>query len=66
MKDFKDMYCKIIRADPCMYYCWNIYGMLIWLYWVDEFLSVGQPEVIEKYRDNMKILFDSYDVDDME
>ena len=42
------------------------YGMLIWLYWVDEFLSDGQPEVIENYRDNMKILFDSYDVDDME
>ena len=59
------MECKIITADPLMYYFWTIYGLLICLSCIDECLCVGNPIAVYKYRDKMKRLFDCDDVGDM-
>ena len=59
------MDCKIITADPRMYYCWTIFGLLIWLSCIDDYLCAGHPNAVYKYRDKMKRLFDCDDVGDM-
>ena len=43
LKAFKSMDCKRSKDYPCMYHCWTIYGLLIWLSWIDECLRVGHP-----------------------
>ena len=49
-----------------MYYCWTIYGILIWLYWIDDCFCVGNPNEVENSKDNIKRLFDFDDVGDIE
>ena len=49
-----------------MYYYLDIYGMLIWLSWIDDCLCVGHPDAVDSSRNNMKRLFDCDDVVDME
>jgi hypothetical protein len=31
---FKDMNYKRSKTDPCLYFCWTIYGLIIWLSWI--------------------------------
>ena len=57
---------KIIKADPCVYYCWTVYGLLIWLYFIDACLFVGQSDSVKKSRDKMKSLLDWDDLGNME
>ena len=40
--------------------------MLIWLSWIDDCLCVGHPDAVDRYRNNMKRLFDCDDVGDTE
>ena len=65
-EDFEAMDCKRINADSCMYYCYNIYGILIWLFWIDYCLCLGHLKVVYKSKYKMKRLFDCDDVGDME
>jgi hypothetical protein len=31
-------------ADPCLYFCWIMRGLIIWLSWIDDCLVAGNEE----------------------
>ena len=63
---FKVTDCKRSKADPGMYYFWNIYDILIWLLWIYGCLYLGHPKSVENSRDKMKSLSYCDDVGNME
>ena len=46
LKAFGAMKCKIIDADPCMYYKWDAAGLLLWISWIDDYTSFGKKEAV--------------------
>jgi hypothetical protein len=47
VKALTDMKFKRSSADPCLYYCWTMYGLVVWLSWIDECLVVGDKRAVE-------------------
>jgi hypothetical protein len=46
-------------ADPCLYFQWTkLYGLLIWISWVDDCLCVGKPQAVEAFKVLMSKEFD--------
>jgi hypothetical protein len=43
-KALDDMTYEKIMADPCLYFCWTMTGLIIWLSWIDDCLVVGNKE----------------------
>jgi hypothetical protein len=39
-----DMKYEKSAADPCLYFCWNVRRLIIWLSWIDECVVVGNEE----------------------
>jgi Reverse transcriptase (RNA-dependent DNA polymerase) len=55
------------QADLCLFYKRNKKNNLsIWISWVDNLLTTGQPNVIEEVRKNMIKEFDCDDVGELE
>ena len=49
------------RADPCLYFAWTVYGLVIWLSWVDDFLICGSEAGVLHSKAAMKEHFDCDD-----
>ena len=49
------------RADPCLYFAWTAYGLVIWLSWVDDFLVCGSEAGVLHSEEAMKEHFDCDD-----
>ena len=41
------------KADPCLYFKWTVYGLVIWLSWVDDCLICGQPKGVKIAKESM-------------
>jgi len=52
-------------ADPCMYYCWTMKGLIIWLSWIDDCLIAGNHDGVELAKEQMKQRFDCDDVGEL-
>jgi hypothetical protein len=42
-----DMKFKRSAADQCLYYCWTMYGLVVWLSWIDDCLVAGDKRAVE-------------------
>ena len=49
------------RADPCLYFAWTAFGLVIWLSWVDDFLVCGSEAGVLHSKEAMKEHFDCDD-----
>jgi hypothetical protein len=47
VKALTDMKLKRSAADPCLYYCWTMYGLVVWLSWIDDCLVAGDKRAVE-------------------
>jgi hypothetical protein len=58
VKALTDMKFKISAADPCLYYClyycWTMYGLVIWISWIDDCLFAGDKRAVEAAKEQMK------------
>ena len=62
LKAMKFMHCKQSNSDLCLYYTWTTQGLLIWLSWIDDCLCMGNNNEVMKVKEELKGLFDYYDV----
>lgn len=49
-------------ADPCLYFKWTIYGLIIWLSWVDDCMVWGPKEIVTEENEQFTSRFDCDDV----
>ena len=31
-------------CDPCVYFKWSDYGLVMWISWIDDMLCIGYPK----------------------
>ena len=62
---FDDMGFKQSKAVPCLYYKWTLFGLVIWLSWIDDCLCVGSKQGVMKAKQQMKDRFDCDDVGEL-
>jgi hypothetical protein len=53
------------KADPCLYYRWTSYGLVLWLSWVDDCLVCGRREGVEEAKKGLMERFDCDDLGEM-
>jgi hypothetical protein len=54
VKALTDMNLKRSAADPCLYYCWTMYGSVVWISWIDDFLIAGDKRTVEAAKEQIK------------
>jgi hypothetical protein len=52
-------------ADPFLYFCWTMTGLIIWLSWIDDCLVVGNEEGVLAAKEKMKARFDCDDIGEL-
>jgi hypothetical protein len=45
------------KADPCVHFKWTIYGLMIWMSWVDDFLVCGPEYAVVPEKSIMGKMF---------
>ena len=59
------------KADPCLYYKWQVdpkdlkKKLVIWLLWVDDNLITGPVDAVSRAKQKMMSLFDCDDLGEM-
>jgi hypothetical protein len=53
-----DMKYEKSMADPCLYFCWTMRGLIIWLSWIDDCLVAGNEEGVLADKEQIKARFD--------
>jgi hypothetical protein len=52
-------------TDPCLYLCWTMPGLIIWLSWIDDCLVAGNEEGLLAAKEQMKARFDCDDIGEL-
>jgi hypothetical protein len=65
LKAFRHMEYGRSKADPCLYFRWTAFGLILWLSWVDDCLVGGKDEGVKKAKAHMMDLFDCDDVGEL-
>jgi hypothetical protein len=65
VKALTDMKFKRSAIDPCLYYCWTMYGLVVWLSWIDDCLVAGDKREVEASKEQMKIRFECDDLGEL-
>ena len=52
-------------ADPCLYYKWTEYGVIIWISWVDDCLITGTKDAVVHAKKQMMEQFDCDEIGEM-
>jgi hypothetical protein len=65
LKAFRHMKYGRSKADPCLYFRWTAFGLILWLSWVDDCLVGGKDEGVKKAKAHMMDLFDCDDVGEL-
>ena len=45
---FKELNYDRSCIDPCLYFNWTMYGLVIWISWVNDCLCVGQEKAVKE------------------
>jgi hypothetical protein len=62
---FKSMKYKRSKADPCLYYAWTALGLVLWISWVDDCLTVGSKEAAKQAKQQMMDHFDCDEIGEL-
>jgi len=65
LKAFKSMDYSRSKADPCLYFAWTVYGLIVWLSWVDDCLVCGKKEGVLQAKKQMMERFDCDEVGEL-
>ena len=53
------------KADPCLYFRWTEQGLTLWIFWVDDCVSVGKRELVLDARKGMTDQFNCDEVGEL-
>ena len=63
----KKMKCERSKADPCLFFKWdNLYGLVMWLTWIDDKLCIASQDIIEREKEELKTHYKCDDVGPVE
>jgi hypothetical protein len=65
VKALTDMLLKRSAADPCLYDCWTMYGLVVWISWIDDCLVAGDKMAVEAAKEQIKSRFDCDDLGEL-
>jgi hypothetical protein len=65
VKALTDMKFKRSAADPCLYYCWAMYVLVVWLSWIDDCLVAGDKREVEAAKEQIKSRFGCDDLGEL-
>ncbi len=54
------------KADPCMYFDWNVNGLIVWISWVDDCLVCGKETGVLTAKKQMTDRFECDEIGNME
>jgi hypothetical protein len=54
------------KADPCLYFDWTTFGLIVWISWVDDCLVVGEKKGTLIAKDQMMARFDCEEVGELD
>ena len=52
-------------ADPCLYHCWMMKGLIVRLSWIDDCLIAGHQDCVKLAKEQMKQCFDCDNVGEL-
>ena len=61
---FAFIHFKRSKADPCLYFAWTKFGLVLWLSWIDDLAGAGSKKGVEAAKKDMK-QFDCDEVGEM-
>jgi hypothetical protein len=53
------------KADPCLYFRWTAFGLILWLSWVDDCLVAGKKNGVYEAKAAMMDRFDCDDIGEL-
>jgi hypothetical protein len=56
---------KRSAADRCLYYCLTMYGLVVWLSWIDDCLVAEYKRAVEAAKEQMKSRFECDDLGEL-
>jgi Reverse transcriptase (RNA-dependent DNA polymerase) len=65
LEAFKSMNYARSKADPCLYFAWTMFGLVIWLSWVDDCLVCGTSDGVRVAKRQMQARFDCDEVGEL-
>jgi hypothetical protein len=65
LKALRDMKFDRSNADPCLYFKWTAIGLVLWISWVDDCVSVGKKELVLSAKKGMTDRFDCDEVGEL-
>ena len=66
LKSFATTGCRIINADPCMYFRCTLMVLSVWFSWINECLRFRRDDEVEESRKKIMNLFDCGDYVNMD
>jgi hypothetical protein len=66
LKAFASMNYARSKADPCLYFQWTVFGLVLWISWIDDCLCVGPKKGVEAAKKDMMDRFDCDEVGGMD
>lgn len=63
---FKAMKFDRSKADPCLYYQWTVYGLVLWISWIDDCFVVGPAQGVKEAKIALMERFDCDEVGNMD
>jgi hypothetical protein len=66
LKAFKHMEYSRSKADPCLYFKWTMYGLVLWISWIDDCFVVGDRRGVEIAKKEFMERFDCDDIGNMD
>jgi hypothetical protein len=64
-KALTNMNFKRSAADPHLYLCWTMYGLLVWLSWIYDCVVARDPRAMEAAKEQMKSRFECDDLGEL-
>jgi len=55
---FKSMFYKRSKADPCLYFAWTMFGLVLWTSWVDDCMVAGHKQAVKFAKRQLMERFD--------
>jgi hypothetical protein len=53
------------KADACLYFCWTVHGLVLWLSWMDDCLVAGPTPTVMEAKELMRAEFDCDEVGEL-
>ena len=65
LEAFRKMDFKCSKADPCLYFSWMVFGLVLWTSWIDDCMVLGKPEAVKIAKEQLQDAFECDEVGEL-